>query len=176
MKMETTFGAGCFWCIEACFKDVDGIIKVYPGYAGGKKSTANYKDVCSGATKHAEVARIEFDSEIISFEKLLELFWFIHDPTTLNRQGNDIGPQYRSVVFFHTEEQRKLAEFYKERLNNSKVWDDPIVTEISPLPEFYPAEEYHKNYLELNPDNPYCRAMVRPKVDKFRKTFADLMK
>lgn len=176
MKNEATFGAGCFWCIEACFKDVKGILDVYPGYAGGSEKSANYKDVCSGKTDHAEVARIIYDSDDISFEKLLELFWYVHDPTQLNRQGNDVGRQYRSVVFYHNEEQKELAELYKQRLNDSKVWDKPVVTEISAIPPFYPAEEYHKNYLELNPQNPYCQSMVRPKVDRFKATFADIIK
>ncbi|MGB0915119.1 MAG: peptide-methionine (S)-S-oxide reductase MsrA [Crocinitomicaceae bacterium] len=174
--MEATFGAGCFWCIEACFKDVKGITDVSPGYAGGSAATANYKDVCSGGTDHAEVARIVYDSELISFERLLELFWFVHDPTQLNRQGNDVGRQYRSVVFYHNEEQRNLTETYKKKLNDSEVWDKPVVTEISPIPTFYPAEEYHKNYLALNPQNPYCQSIVRPKVDKFKATFSDIMK
>lgn len=176
MKSEATFGAGCFWCIEACFKDVKGILDVYPGYAGGSENSANYKDVCTGSTGHAEVARIVYDSNDISFEKLLELFWYVHDPTQLNRQGNDVGTQYRSVVFYHNNEQKELAELYKQRLNDSKVWDKPVVTEISAIPAFYPAEEYHKNYLELNPQNPYCQSMVRPKVDKFKATFADIIK
>lgn len=176
MRNEATFGAGCFWCIEACFKDVKGILEVFPGYAGGSKSTANYKDVCTGSTGHAEVARIVFDSDEISFDKLLELFWFVHDPTQLNRQGNDIGSQYRSVIFYHDEEQQRLAEFYKGKLNDSHVWEKPVITEISPIPEFYPAEEYHKNYLELNPQNPYCQSIVRPKVDKFKRTFEDIIK
>ncbi len=175
MINDATFGAGCFWCIEACFKDVKGILEVYPGYAGGSNDSANYNDVCSGSTGHAEVARIVFDSDQISFEKLLELFWFVHNPTQLNRQGNDIGTQYRSVVFYHNEEQKKKAQFYKEKLNDSQVWENPVVTEISILPDFYPAEEYHKNYLELNPQNPYCQSIVRPKVDKFKKIFKDIV-
>ena len=176
MKKEATFGAGCFWCIEACFSDVEGILDVYPGYAGGTSSSANYHDVCSGSTAHAEVARISYDSDKISFEKLLELFWFVHDPTQLNRQGNDVGSHYRSVIFFHTETQKQLAEFYKQKQNDSKVWDKPVVTEISMLPEFYPAEDYHKNYLKLNPQNPYCQAIIRPKVEAFKKIFDHLMK
>ncbi len=171
MKKEATFGAGCFWCIEACFKDIEGVIEVLPGYAGGSETTANYKEVCSGSTGHAEVARIVFDETVISFEKLLEMFWFVHDPTQLNRQGNDIGSQYRSVVFYHDEQQKLSAEAYKNRLTEEKVWDQPIVTEISPLPNFFPAEDYHHNYLANNPQNPYCQSVVRPKVDKFKKVF-----
>lgn len=172
MNKEATFGAGCFWCIEACFKDLEGIESVSPGYAGGKASTADYKTVCTGKTDHAEVARIVFNDDIISFDKLLEMFWFVHDPTQLNRQGNDIGPQYRSVIFYHDNDQLEKAESYKARLTEEKVWDNPIVTEISELPEFFPAEDYHKNYFELNPDNQYCQFVVRPKVEKFKKAFA----
>lgn len=176
MEKEATFGAGCFWCIEACFKDLEGIISVSPGYSGGEASTANYKAVCNGGTNHAEVARIVFDDSKISFEKLLELFWFVHDPTQLNRQGNDIGTQYRSAIFFHDDEQKNVALDYKKRLTDEKVWDDPIVTEISPLENYFPAEEYHKNYYEANPENSYCQFVVRPKVEKFKKVFADLVK
>ena len=176
MINEVTFGAGCFWCIEACFKDINGVKEVFPGYSGGLASTANYKSVCEGNTGHAEVARIVFDDSVVSFEKLLELFWFVHDPTQLNRQGNDVGTQYRSVVFYHNEEQRKSTEEYKKRLEEEKVWDRSIVTEISALENFYMAEDYHHNYLENNPTNPYCQSTVRPKVDKFKKVFADLLK
>jgi len=171
MKKEATLGAGCFWCIEACFKDIEGVISVTSGYSGGTKATADYKMVCTGKTGHAEVARIEFDDEVVSFDRLLEMFWFVHDPTQLNRQGNDVGTQYRSVIFCHDEEQRKIAEAYKEQLEKDKVWDDPIVTQIVPLENFFPAEDYHKNYFELNPENSYCQAVVRPKVEKFRKVF-----
>ena len=176
MKKEATFGAGCFWCIEACFKDIEGVIEVLPGYSGGSEATANYKEVCSGSTGHAEVARIVYDETLISFEKLLEMFWFVHDPTQLNRQGNDIGSQYRSVIFYHDEQQQSTAEGYKDRLTEEKVWDQPIVTEISPLPNFFPAEDYHHNYLANNPQNPYCQSVVRPKVDKFKKVFSALVK
>lgn len=172
MIQEATLGAGCFWCIDACFKDLKGVISVSPGYAGGTTENPTYKEVCEGNTQHAEVARIVFDDEIISFEDLLELFWFVHDPTQLNRQGNDIGTQYRSVIFYHNEIQKELAEKFKQKLTDEKAWENPIVTEISPLPTFYVAEDYHFNYLALNPQNPYCQAVVRPKVDKFRKAFA----
>lgn len=176
MKKEATFGAGCFWCIEACFKDIEGVTKVTSGYSGGTKATADYKMVCTGKTGHAEVARIEFDDEVVSFDRLLEMFWFVHDPTQLNRQGNDVGPQYRSVIFYHDDEQRKIAEAYKAQLENDKVWDDPIVTQIVPLENFFPAEDYHNNYFELNPENSYCQAVVRPKVEKFRKVFGAVAK
>lgn len=176
MKDTAVFGAGCFWCIEACFKDVEGIVDVKPGYAGGDPMRATYKEVCEGNTGHAEVAQIVYNPELISFDKLLELFWFVHDPTQLNRQGNDIGTQYRSAVFYTSEDQKVAAEKYKEKLTEEKVWDNPIVTEITPLDKFYVAEDYHHNYLENNPDNMYCKAIVRPKVDKFKKVFADIIK
>jgi peptide-methionine (S)-S-oxide reductase len=176
MIQEATFGAGCFWCIEACFKDIKGILSVTSGYSGGEMENPTYREVCSGITGHAEVARIVYNEDEVSFDELLELFWFVHDPTQLNRQGNDIGTQYRSVVFYHNDEQRVKAEEYKQRLTTEKVWDNPIVTEISPLSNYYPAEDYHANYFELNPGNAYCQAIVRPKVEKFRKVFADRMK
>ena len=176
MIRKATLGAGCFWCIEACFKDVNGVLSVSPGYTGGDKSTANYKAVCSGTTSHVEVAQVEFDDSLVPYEKLLEIFWFVHDPTQLNRQGNDVGTQYRSAIFYHDEEQRVSAEKYKNRLDNEGVWEKPIVTEIVELDTFYPAEEYHHNYLENNPENPYCQSVVRPKVDKFKAVFADLLK
>lgn len=171
-KMEATLGAGCFWCIEACFKDLEGVISVVPGYSGGTAETADYKTVCSGTTDHAEVARIAFDADRLSFDEVLEMFWFVHDPTQLNRQGNDIGPQYRSVVFYHDDEQKMKAEAYKNKLDEQQVWDKPIVTQIVPLETFYPAENYHHNYFELNPQNQYCQFVVRPKVEKFKKVFA----
>jgi len=171
-KMEATLGAGCFWCIEACFKDLEGVISVVPGYAGGTPETANYKDVCAGKTGHAEVAHVTFDADQLSFDEILEMFWFIHDPTQLNRQGNDIGPQYRSSIFYHNDEQRATAEMYLQKLTDKKVWDKPIVTEITALETFYLAEKYHHNYFELNPENQYCQFVVRPKVEKFKEVFA----
>ena len=171
MKKEATLGAGCFWCVEACFKDIEGVLSVQSGYSGGTAETADYKTVCTGATDHAEVARIEYDDEVVSFDRLLEMFWFVHDPTQLNRQGNDIGTQYRSVVFYHDEEQRTIAEAYKEQLGKDGVWDNPIVTQIVPLETFFPAEDYHNNYFENNPQNSYCQAVVRPKVEKYKKVF-----
>jgi len=175
MIKKITLGAGCFWCIEACFKEVKGIKSVVPGYMGGSASTANYEAVCSGNTNHAEVALVQFDETLISFEKILELFWFVHDPTQLNRQGNDIGTQYRSVIFYNDDSQKELAMAYKNKMNDMGVWNAPIVTEISPETVFYPAEDYHKNYLKNNPDNPYCQTIVRPKLEKFKAVFgADL--
>lgn len=176
MIQEATFGAGCFWCVEACFKDLKGVIDVYPGYTGGQTINPTYKEVCSGNTGHAEVARVIFDDTIISYDQLLELFWFVHDPTQLNRQGGDIGTQYRSVVFYHSPEQKERAEFYMNQLTQDQVWSAPIVTEIAPISTFYKAEEYHLNYFALNPENPYCQSVVRPKVEKFKKVFADKLK
>lgn len=176
MKKEATLGAGCFWCIEACYKDIKGVLNVYPGYSGGTADTASYKAVCDGNTDHAEVARIEYDDSVVSFGKLLEMFWFVHDPTQLNRQGNDIGSQYRSVVFYHDEEQRISAEDFKRQLDANGVWPNPIVTQIVPLESFFRAEDYHHNYFEQNPQNSYCQAVVRPKVEKFKKVFADILK
>jgi peptide methionine sulfoxide reductase msrA/msrB len=167
-----TFGAGCFWCIEACVKDLKGVVSVVPGYAGGHQKDPTYKEVCGGQTGHAEVAQVIFDPAIISYEALLEAFWFVHDPTQLNRQGNDIGTQYRSVIFYHNEEQKNLAQQYLKRLSAEKVWDAPIVTEIVAINNYYEAEDYHHNYFENNPGNPYCQSVVRPKVEKFKKVFA----
>lgn len=173
---EATFGAGCFWCVEACFKDLEGVVNVMPGYSGGNIRNPSYKEVCLGATGHAEVARVEYNDELVSFEDLLEVFWFVHNPTTLNRQGNDIGTQYRSVIFYHDDQQKVLSEDYKKKLNDSGAWEDPIVTEISQLINFYAAENYHYNYFENNPDQPYCSSVVRPKVEKFRKAFESKLK
>ena len=176
MIKEATLGAGCFWCIEACYKDLSGVIEVYPGYSGGHIVDPGYKEVCEGTTGHAEVARVVFDDEKVSFEEILEVFWFVHDPTQLNRQGNDIGTQYRSAIFYHDDEQREIAETFKKRLTEEGVWEKPIVTEISPLINFYRAEEYHHNYFEQNPGNMYCQSVVRPKVEKFRKVFSERLK
>lgn len=171
--MEATFGAGCFWCIEACYKELKGVISVTPGYCGGHTLNPTYKDICTGTTGHAEVARVEYDPEVISFSELLEVFWFVHDPTQVNRQGNDIGTQYRSVIFYHNQEQADISLAYKQRLAKEKVWSEPIATEVVPLATFYPAEDYHKDYFELNPGNAYCQAVVRPKVEKFKKVFSE---
>lgn len=167
-----TFGAGCFWCIEACFLGINGITSVKPGYAGGHKQNPTYEEVCTGTTGHAEVAQIEYDPTIISYEKLLEMYWFAHDPTQLNRQGNDIGTQYRSVIFYHNDEQRVLAEKYKQRLEEAQLYSSPIVTLIEPINNYFEAEAYHHNYFELNPQNQYCQMVVKPKVEKFKKVFA----
>ena len=175
-SQEATFGAGCFWCIEACFKDLKGVKAVYPGFSGGDFINPSYEEVCSGSTGHAEVARIIYDQSQITFRELLEAFWFIHDPTQLNRQGNDIGTHYRSVIFYHNEEQRKEAEFYRDQLEEKKLWKDKIVTEISPILNFFKAEEYHHDYLKRNPDNMYCQFVVRPKYNRFREAFSEVLK
>ena len=173
MKENTaTFGAGCFWCTEACFAELNGVISVKPGFSVGHVKNPSYEQVCTGNTGHAEVAQIIYDADLLSFKELLKVFWFIHDPTQLNRQGNDIGTHYRSAIFFHDEIQRKEAEAYKKTLNEQKVWEQPVVTEISKFEDFYPAEAYHNNYLENNPENMYCQAVVRPKLERFKHAFA----
>jgi peptide-methionine (S)-S-oxide reductase len=171
-----TFGAGCFWCTEAVFLNVKGVIKVVSGYTGGKIKNPSYREICTGQTGHAEVTQITFDSSIVSFEELLEVFWNTHDPTTLNRQGADEGTQYRSAVFYVDETQKSLAEAYKKQLEAARVYKNPIVTEITALSIFYPAEEYHQNYFELNPNQSYCQYVVRPKVEKFKKQFHSKLK
>ncbi len=173
---EITLGAGCFWCVETCFKELEGVIDVYPGYAGGKTLNPTYEQVCSGTTGHAEVARIVFDPKIISVNELLELFWWIHDPTQLNRQGNDVGTQYRSVIFYHNDAQKEIATTYLTKLEKEKVWDKPIVTEITALNNFYRAEQYHHDYFIQHPENQYCQFVVKPKVEKFRKIFKEKLK
>lgn len=172
-RQLATFGAGCFWCIEACFKDFKGVISVVPGYAGGHKKDPTYKDICTGQTGHAEVAQVVFDPSVVSYDELLEVFWFVHDPTQLNRQGNDVGTQYRSVIFYHDPAQKVAALKYLEKLEKEKVWDAPIATQIVEINNYYEAEAYHHNYFKENPGNPYCQGVVRPKVEKFRKVFAD---
>ena len=168
-----TFGSGCFWCTEAIFLQLKGVIKVESGYSGGKRPNPTYDQVSSGATGHAEVTQITYEPGIISFEELLEVFWKTHDPTTLNRQGADIGTQYRSVIFYHNDAQKELAEIYKEKLNASGAWENAIVTEISPLVAFYKAEDYHQNYYNNNKRAPYCSFVIGPKLDKFEKVFGD---
>ncbi|MFN8342012.1 MAG: peptide-methionine (S)-S-oxide reductase MsrA [Cyclobacteriaceae bacterium] len=167
-----TFGAGCFWCTEAVFLDVKGVLKVESGYSGGKVKNPSYREVCTGLTGHAEVTQITYDPRQITFEELLEIFWNTHDPTTLNRQGADEGTQYRSVVYYHSDEQKQVAEAYKKQLTASHVFKNPIVTEISPFTVFYKAEDYHQNYYALNGSQPYCQFVIRPKVEKFHKQFA----
>jgi peptide-methionine (S)-S-oxide reductase len=179
-KMENlekaTFGSGCFWCTEAVFERLNGVQKVVSGYAGGTVENPTYEKVCTGKTGHAEVTQITYDPKVITYDELLEVFWKTHDPTTLNRQGNDVGTQYRSVIFYHNNEQKRLAEKYKEELNKSGIWDKPIVTEIAPYTNFYPAEKYHQNYYDNNPALPYCSFVITPKVEKFEKVFKDKLK
>lgn len=170
------FGAGCFWCVEAVYQQLEGVISVSSGYSGGSIKNPTYKEVCSGLTGHAEVCRIVFDPKKISYADLLQAFWLSHDPTTLNRQGNDMGTQYRSVIYYINAEQKELAEKYKKELDASHAFTNPIVTEISPLEEFYVAEDYHQNYFNENGDQPYCQFVVKPKVEKFRKVFKDKLK
>jgi peptide-methionine (S)-S-oxide reductase len=176
-NIETaTFGTGCFWCTEAIFQQLDGVIKVTSGYSGGHVVNPTYEQVCNKTTGHAECLNIEYDNTKISFEELLEVFWKSHDPTTVNRQGNDEGPQYRSAIFYHNDEQKEKAEKYKEQLNESGVFDRPIVTEINPFDVFYPAENYHQNYFNNNGSQPYCSYVIRPKVEKFKKEFKDKLR
>ena len=171
-----TFGAGCFWCVEAVFQQLEGVVSVESGYAGGTAPNPTYRQVCSGATGHAEVCQIRYDPAKISYDKLLEVFWQTHDPTTLNRQGPDVGTQYRSVVFYHDDQQRAQAEKRKRDLDAAGIWNAPIVTEISPLLKFYKAEDYHQNYFRTNPQERYCQMVIRPKIEKFRKVFQDALK
>jgi len=171
-----TFGSGCFWCTEAVFQQVDGVEKVESGYAGGQVKNPTYKEVCSGLTGHAEVIQVAYDPSKVTYDELLEIFWQTHDPTTLNRQGADEGTQYRSVIFYHTPEQKKLAEGYKAKLDAEKIYRQPIVTEISAAPTFYKAEDYHQNYFNLNGNAPYCSYVIQPKLDKFKKVFKDKLR
>jgi len=171
-----TFGAGCFWCVEAVFQQLKGVEKVVSGYSGGARDNPTYDQVCSGATGHAEVIQVIYNPEIVSFKELLEVFWTVHDPTTLNRQGADVGTQYRSVIFYHSDEQKQLAEHYKSELNTSGSFSSPIVTEISPYTKFFSAEKYHQDYYNNNKNQPYCSMVIQPKLDKFKKVFQDKMK
>ncbi len=171
-----TFGAGCFWCVEAIYQQLEGVISVSSGYTGGHIKNPTYKEVCSGLTGHAEVCQIVYDPKMITYPELLQAFWISHDPTTLNRQGNDVGTQYRSVIYFHSDQQKQLAEQYKKELNASHAYPDPIVTEISPIEVFYKAEDYHQNYFNENGDQPYCQFVVKPKLDKFQKVFKGKLK
>lgn len=176
-KVEVAnFGAGCFWCVEAVFQELKGVKAVESGYMGGTVENPSYDAVCSGTTGHAEICRVKFDPEVVSFKELLEVFWKTHDPTTLNRQGADAGTQYRSAVFYTSTEQKELAEKYKKKLNSSGAFSGPIVTEVSAASTFYSAGDYHANYYRRNPNGGYCQAVVRPKLDKFRRAFAEKLK
>lgn len=171
-----TLGGGCFWCVEAVFELVDGVLSVESGYTGGSVKDPTYKQVCEGTTGHAEVCRVTFDPAVISYADILQIFFAAHDPTTLNRQGNDVGTQYRSVIYTHSQQQDSTSRQYIRQLTESKTWPDPIVTEISPASVFYKAEDYHQNYYEQNGSQPYCAFVVRPKVEKFKKQFKDKLR
>lgn len=170
---KATFGAGCFWCVEAVFQRLKGVQSVVSGYSGGQVKNPTYKQVCTGRTGHAEVVQITFDPNQVSYPELLEVFWGTHDPTTRNRQGNDKGPQYRSAIFYHSDEQKKQAEHYKQKLDESGAFRSPIVTEIVAFREFFPAENYHQNYYNLNSRQPYCQLIIQPKMEKLKKVFGD---
>lgn len=177
IELQTaTFAGGCFWCTEAIFKRLKGVVSVEPGYAGGQVDNPTYQEVCAGTTGHAEATQITFDPSVIPYEKLLEIFWHTHNPTTLNRQGNDVGPQYRSVVFYHDEMQKNTAEKSKKDLEESHIYPDPIVTTIEPFTNFYVAEDYHKNYFDNHKDAPYCNAVIDPKVKKLLTEYGNDVK
>lgn len=173
---EATLGAGCFWCVEAVFEELKGVEKVEAGYAGGDVKNPTYQEVGTGKTGHAEVAHLWYDPDVISYDELLEVFWHTHDPTTKDRQGADVGPQYRSVIFFHNDDQKEKAEQSLEKTDQSDLWEDPIVTEIKPIHNYSTAENYHQNYYENNQNAGYCQAVIAPKIKKFRKDFAHLLK
>ncbi len=177
LNLDTAvLGAGCFWCVEAVFQQLNGVVSVTSGFSGGHSENPSYKDVCTGTTGHAEVAQIIYDTTKVSFDELLAVFWQTHDPTTLNKQGEDEGTQYRSAIFYHNQKQKETAEKYKKELDASGAWDKPIVTEIAPFTKFYKAEDYHQNYYNQNGDQPYCTYVIRPKVEKFKKVFNDKLK
>lgn len=171
-----TFGGGCFWCVEAIFKELKGVEKVVSGYAGGSMLNPGYEEVSSGTTGHAEAVQISYDPKTISYEQLLEVFFLTHDPTTPNRQGEDVGMQYRSAIFYHDENQKTAAQNFKKKLEADRIYDGPIVTELAPFTSFYPAESYHQDYYAQNPDKPYCQVVINPKLAKFRQKFATLRK
>lgn len=173
IRETATLAGGCFWCLEAVFADLRGVEKVESGYAGGAVPHPSYQQVCTGSTGHAEVVQITFDPRVISLAELLEVFFTVHDPTTLNRQGSDVGTQYRSAIFYRTPEQQAIARQAIEELNAAGIWEAPLVTEVTPLAAFYPAEDYHRDYYRRNPDQPYCRAIISPKVAKFRARFLE---
>jgi peptide-methionine (S)-S-oxide reductase len=173
---QATFGAGCFWCVEAIFEELKGVKSVVAGYAGGEIKDPTYQQVSSGTTKHAEVTRIVYDPSVVTYQQLLEVFWHTHNPTTKNRQGADVGPQYRSVIFYHNEEQKQIAQKSMEETDASDLWSDPIVTEIEPIKNYSKAENYHQNYYENNPNAGYCTVVIAPKLKKFRKEFSHLLK
>lgn len=171
-----TLGSGCFWCTEAIFERVKGVTSVEPGYSGGHIKNPAYREVCNGTTGHAEVIQLRFDKSIISYPEILEIFWKTHDPTQLNRQGADIGTQYRSVIFYHSPEQKRIAEELKGKLEKEQIWDEPIVTQIEAFTNFYRAEDYHRDYYENNPNQGYCQFVITPKIAKFEKIFSEYLK
>jgi peptide-methionine (S)-S-oxide reductase len=173
---EIVLGGGCFWCVEAVFHLFEGIEEIEPGYAGGKTPNPSYREVCSGSTGHAEVVRLKYDENNISLESILEIFFHAHDPTTLNRQGNDVGSQYRSIVFYSNEDQRETIDRVIHKIEQDRVWDRPIVTQVEPFTAFYAAEDYHKNYYDENSSQPYCNIVIGPKVKKLRNTFSEIVK
>lgn len=173
---QATLAGGCFWCIESAFNSLTGIVRAVSGYAGGQVADPSYEQVCSGNTGHAEVVRVEFDSDEISYREVLEIFFALHDPTQLNRQGNDIGSQYRSAVYYHDEQQKAQAEAIIAEIDEQKIWPDPVVTEVTELNNYFEAEGYHQNYFANNPQNQYCNMVVAPKLAKFKKTFASKLK
>lgn len=175
-KEVATLGSGCFWCIEAIYQDLKGVSEVKSGYSGGHISKPSYRQVTSGTTGHAEVIQFFYDPNVISFQDILEIFWSTHDPTTLNRQGADVGPQYRSAVFYHSDKQREEATYFKKKLDDSKAFNKPIVTEITPFTNFYVAEDYHQYYYKDNGMQPYCQVVIRPKLEKFREVFAEKLR
>jgi len=172
----TTLAAGCFWCIDAVFREIDGVKHVVSGYTGGTAANPNYEQVCTGTTGHAEAVQVSFNPSKISYREILEIFFSIHDPTTLNRQGADVGTQYRSAIFYHDEQQKAVAEKIIEELDEAHVWENPIVTEILPLGKFYPAEDYHQGYFSKNPGQGYCQMIISPKVNKFRQQWTKRLK
>lgn len=175
MKTEIIiFGQGCFWCSQAVFQRVKGVVSVTAGYSGGQTEKPTYDEVCSGITGHAEVVQVVYEPSVVALDQLLEIFWKTHDPTTLNRQGADVGTQYRSAIFYSNEQQKRRAVQYKNELNNAGVWDKPIVTEISPIQNFYPAEDYHQDYYQKNPVAGYCQFVIVPKLEKFKNIFSDM--
>ncbi len=171
-----TLGGGCFWCLEPVYEELRGVERAESGYSGGTVPNPSYREVCTGTTGHAEVVQVTFDPEEVSFKEILQVFFAIHDPTTLNRQGADVGTQYRSAIFYHDEEQKEIAEEVIEEIEAEGIWDDPIVTEVTPFETFYKAEEYHQEYYKRNPQQSYCQFVIKPKVAKFRKEFVDKLK
>jgi peptide-methionine (S)-S-oxide reductase len=173
---KITLGAGCFWCVEAIFQGIKGVESVVSGYSGGEIKNPSYREVCAGTTGHAEVCQLTYNPEQVSFHTLLEVFWQTHDPTTINRQGEDVGTQYRSAIFYHTKEQQQIAQTYLTKLNDAGAFENPIVTEITEYTDFYSAENYHQDYFNLNGEQPYCSTLIRPKLEKFKKDYSTLLK